>query len=471
MNTETQIEAKKQWLFVASAKGLQSYVFRSDPLMEMIGASELIERLPRENKASILESPPCEKKTSILKCALDEFAPAAEDYQVLTDASGTLRVLFGSKETAMRLARLWPVLAGQFAPGLEIAITVDEVADNLGEAIERAEYQINVNRNLLSADFPEAGPWVARNRRTGLPASRLVESLSSEDRGKRKEPVDGESKRKREAAEWAQSTLLRKVVPDGFELLLRNNPASRDVWPSDLTKLATSDNAYIAIIHADANGLGAAMMQCVEHLKAKTSKNAARDYSELCAAIEKSTQAAARKAMTPLLKQAKMELNPGRKAIVPVRPLVCAGEDFTCVIRAKYAVRFAHDFLCALEVETKNEFAGLSEPIHGLEKLTGCAGIVFFKSHYPFARAYAMAESLCGFAKKRTSRRASALAFLRLKNSLQPSDNYNEFIEHSFMGGPRWEEDTTDSEFYGGHSGEEGATDSEPISCGQSKWE
>jgi hypothetical protein len=450
----------KGWLFVTAAKGLQGYVFRSDPLKEMTGGSELIELLPRTQDEGRSGAAP-RRPMPLLPRTQDEDYLAKVlarmemqgNHDVLTDASGAARILFQEEADARHLALLWPLLVSQFAPGLEVTVSVVPVNGNLGDAIEKAEREINIHRNLPSAALPEAGPWVARNRRTGLPAAAVVEALDEEERNQgRMEPVDAESRRKRQAAhDTSKQTLLKKVVSNQ-DLLASGTSAERKQfdrrWPSNLTKLADSDNSYLAIIHADANGLGAAMMACIAHLKtASSSGQAAKTYEALCRAIEDASKTAAQAAMNGVIeKTLKRETDDNlsgthRTLPIPVRPIICAGEDFTCVIQAKHAVQFAQDYLLALEQETEKRFklvAGggyLPEAIPDLQRLTACAGIVFCKSHFPFSRAYAIAEQLCAHAKKRTDRQRSAITFLRLRSSLLPSDDYSEIVNHAFRCG------------------------------------
>lgn len=417
-----------RWLFVAAAKGLQKYILRSDPLKEMIGASELIESLPRARLPN----------SGFLAKVLPHL-DFAGGYNVLTDASGAARILFDSKEAAETLARVWPELARHFAPGMEMAVSVVKVQPGqLGAAIRESERELTVNRNKPAPALPEAGPWVARNRRTGLPAAQRVTPLASEERDLGKEePVDNESTRKREAARWTSGdTLLSKVVPGNHRFLVSENLGERQKrWPSDLTRLAAGDNGYVAIIHADANGLGLAMMSCIEQLEGRN--DAEGIYKNLCAAIEKASVHAAQAAMRRVIEAtlaAEESLGSERERQIlpiPVRPIVCAGEDFTCIIRAAHAIQFAEDYVSALERETKERFKELTA-VRNLEALTACAGVVFCKSHFPFSRAYGLAENLCKFAKKQTHRQASAIAFLRLKSSLQPSDDYEAVVNHAF---------------------------------------
>ena len=418
---------KTQWLFVTAAKGLQSYVLRSDPMKEMVGSSELIEWLPRAGGGD----------NGFMGRVLAGLHTGFQGgHTILADASGAVRILFDEQSDAFLLARLWPLLAAEYAPGLEIVVSVVAVETNdLGQAIQAAERELNVNRNLPVAAVPEAGPWVARNRRTGLPATQLLRALDAEDRdARRPDAVDDESARKRNAASGtAHDTLLKKILPKERQgLLLPEDQKKREAyWPLDLTKLTTRESSYIAVIHADANGLGSAMMSCLNRLGTPPDQGAT--YRNLCEAIENATEASAQSAIEHLLdSQLKMDWTKPPSPI-PFRPLVCAGEDFTCIVGAEFAIKFVETYLTALEAETKNRFAGIG--IDGVTALTGCAGVVFCNSHFPFSRAYALAESLCGYAKKLSAREASAIAFLRVKSSLQPSDDCEALIAHHFDAG------------------------------------
>jgi hypothetical protein len=76
---------------------------------------------------------------------------------------------------------------------------------------------------------------------------------------------------------------------------------------------------------------------------------------------------------------------------LPFRPLVFGGDDVTFVCDGRLGI--------SLAVEYMQQFEKQTEAIIG-EKLTACAGIAIVKSHYPFARAYDLADGLCSSAKK-----------------------------------------------------------------------
>ncbi|NEP83697.1 MAG: hypothetical protein F6K39_39565, partial [Okeania sp. SIO3B3] len=80
----------------------------------------------------------------------------------------------------------------------------------------------------------------------------------------------------------------------------------------------------------------------------------------------------------------------GRK--VPFRPLVMGGDDLTFVCDGRLALALTTFYLQAFEKQTEKHVP--SGPVHA------CAGIAVVKTHYPFARAYQLADALCSSAKQ-----------------------------------------------------------------------
>ncbi|MCB1057342.1 MAG: hypothetical protein KDD11_17720, partial [Acidobacteria bacterium] len=74
---------------------------------------------------------------------------------------------------------------------------------------------------------------------------------------------------------------------------------------------------------------------------------------------------------------------------LPLRPLILGGDDLTFVCDGRLALDLA---VTVLEVFEGFESAELGA-------LHGCAGIALVHTHFPFARAYDWAETLCGSAK------------------------------------------------------------------------
>ena len=111
---------------------------------------------------------------------------------------------------------------------------------------------------------------------------------------------------------------------------------------------------------------------------------------------------------------------------IPFLPLICAGDDVTVLLRAKDAIGAAQHFLEAFEQSSEDEFKKSSFPSLRGKHLTACAGVAFVHKAFPFWQAYSLSESLCRYAKDKTKRECSALAFWRVTTSV--ADEFKDII-------------------------------------------
>ena len=83
------------------------------------------------------------------------------------------------------------------------------------------------------------------------------------------------------------------------------------------------------------------------------------------------------------------------KTCLPIRPVVLNGDDVTFICDGRLGIPLAELFLRELEQNSSIMIEG--NPLF----LSGCAGVAIVKSHFPFYRAYQLAEDLCSSAKKK----------------------------------------------------------------------
>lgn len=403
--------AARGWLVVASAKGIQDYILRGHRLGEMAGASELVDQLPDR----------------LLKSALDRL-PSGAPARILASGAGSFRVWFpvgyaGAESDARTLARLWPLLVAEFAPGVEITVSVVSAERTPVDTIPEGERRLIVHRNRPLVDLPVAGPCVAYNPRTGLPG---LELESTAEPGENRRPLDRAAARQRAMAGAAQSSLLRRVVPPSAEWLLA--PSRRaSAWPLDVSRIVREDNAYLAVVHADANGMGSAVMKLLGELEPRPEHEQVEFYERFCRAVASATEGAVQEAFEGCLPRWTLEDGEA----VPIRPVVVAGEDVTVLVRADCALEFVSGFLASFERLSQVRLGELGIP-QLRQGLTACAGVVYCKKTYPFARAYGLAEALCAFAKRESGRGASAVAFTRLKTALHHGPEYEDLVTETF---------------------------------------
>lgn len=380
-------------LWFTAARGIQQYVMTGNKLREMIGASRLADQLANRYDDCLLGE--LLKKLGIEKDA----------YTMLTAAASQARYLFHDRADAERLAAWWPMAVAQHAPGLQVVQTIvdwnEDEKQSLMEAIRKAEIQLIHERNCVPASMPQANPLTARAQRTGQPAVSF---------SKDKEAIDAAQEAKQLASRNAMAT-LKTLLPDGFKL----DESLYNKFPLDFEQIAT-EGSYLAVIHADGNGLGQLLMglNAKGGELEKDNEKAKKFYPAFSKAIDSATREAVKTAIAPLLEKWK-HLNK-----YPFRPILCAGDDLTLVIRASDALEFSKSFLQNFEDQSTRKLEALKKE-SGVSfketKLTAGLGIAYVKGSFPYHLAYKLCESLTQHAKKESKREYSAIAFHRVSSS------------------------------------------------------
>ncbi len=371
------------------ARGIQSYIFESGKMKEMVGASELVKEL-------------CERELNVVikHLELKEIIPnSKEDSKKLESMSeeqvffsrrsgGVFTALFAAKEVRDRFLAVWSMLVNSLAPGLETVHAVSE-SENLQELIKETYDILGHNRNCPPPFLPEATPEHVLAPRTGKSA---VENRFDSD-GKRI---------------WTDEASVKKLAADkqGLHALADAFLPSKQTefkFPKNLEFEENGscefpfkkDSRYIGLIHADGNGLGQSLIEIRE------SFSDGAEYAVMLRLfsdrLEKSTKEAAQKATLKLIEKYGAE-----SGMLPLRPLVLGGDDLTVIVRADYAMQFTEDYCKCFEETTESNFKYLHEASGGKipKKLTACAGIAYIKNNQPFMDSFELAESLCSASKK-----------------------------------------------------------------------
>ena len=379
-----------KYLYGASVQGIQDFIFKTNKLAEIIGASELVE--------------------SICTDKFYEVAGIKEtNSNILMAAAGNIKYIFSNEEDCKKFVRHFPKIVMEMAPGITISqAVVMMVGDYPSYAeIEGLELKLKTQRNRISVPYERGYMALERARRTGGIAfseitdrkgnTQIVDEATDKKlaRVKYKKDCDGEQ---------ANEKLFYKL--SGLE-----NVKNREI-AFDITDITNSGkNSWVAVIHADGNGLGNILQKYGSEI---TDNEEFREFSIL---IQKSTEKACQDAFKKIEKQEKFRY--------PVRPIVIGGDDVTIIIRADLALDFTVEFLKSFEANTKENFKQLkTSALHG--GLTACAGIAYIKEAYPLHYALDLAESLCKDAKKMVKNNVplredgmpkSSLAIFRVQDS------------------------------------------------------
>lgn len=350
-----------KFIYGAAVQGIQKFIFETNRLKEIVGASEIVDKI-------------C---TEMYKEFINE-----DDVDVILSAAGNIKLSADSKEVFETLVKEFPKKVMENAPGITISQAVYECKDgdiDNRKNIDELEKRLRIQRNLPLLPAEVSAMGILRNRRTGKSAVKR-EKIKKDSY----EYLDKASSQKYKAS--SNTSLVEKLTGDA-KLSLS--------FTGDMGQLTSKESSWLAVVHVDGNGLGK-ILQDLPSL-GKTLK-------EFSSELDKSTKEAAQIAFNQII------ANKKNKEFFPIRPVVLGGDDLTVICRGDLALPFVKEFLKAFEERTN--FYKLN--------LTACAGIAFVKESYPFHYAVNLAEELCGAAKK-FSRTKSSVCFHKIQSSFVDS--------------------------------------------------
>lgn len=364
------MEKEKKYLYGAAVQGIQGFIFQTNKLREIVGASELVEEI-------------C---TDLFVDLFPKVEINYKDENCILHAAGNIKYIFDNEDECNKIVRVFPKMVAEFATGITASQAVvtygdEESIKTFKKAVDELEKRLRVQRNkpMRSATLGLMG--IQRSRQTGLPVV-----LKPNDKGKN-DLIDASTwaklyeidKKNNQVRKKNTLPLCKKAFCKTEE---EKSSLKDDQVAYDIEKI-TDKNDWIAIIHADGNGLG----QIVQEIGTKQEQFKA--FSE---SLDKATKAAAVAAYNKVKDQFV------ENQFIPIRPIVLGGDDFTVICRADLALDYVTEFIKQFEEKTK--FVAEHKDRLGFDHLTACAGIAYIKSSFPFYYGYALAEALCSRAKK-----------------------------------------------------------------------
>ena len=360
-----------KYLYGAAVQGIQDFIFKTNNLQHIVGASELVEE--------------------ICTVAFNEFGTNGES---VVHAAGNVKFIFNDEEDCKKAFLRFPKKVMTMAPGITISQAIVELQDDFSDAefsqaIDDIENLLKTQRNKPQRSVTFGLMGMKRANNTGLPVTKVIidsnkEKLYLDDATTAKL---GKTEKNEEEENKSNDNNVWKLSKKSFGL----SYLKHDKIAYEVSKL-TDKNDWIAIIHADGNGLG----QIVQKVGKK--KDIFKVFSQK---LDEATTEAAHQAYTQVIGD---HIN--KNGVIPARPVVLSGDDMTIIIRGDLAIDYATVFINAFEAETRKRIGTILKEFKvfegGEDYLTACAGIAFIKSSYPFYYGYQLAEELCGQAKKDT---------------------------------------------------------------------
>jgi len=390
-------------LVLIETSGNQAYIFATNKLRENVGASELTYRVGTQfvHEAVADSRGPHLKRDSQaeVRKALQEATsnPPLENgaypVEVILAVSGKALVLVGDEESGRAIVRGVSRRTLERAPGIEAPGVIGEF-DPSARSIHHAIRDVHRSLEKTRSRIPGPAqrylrlPFVADCLTSGLPAAKYAtHGLPREEHG----PRSAVALAKQDAREaWHQRV----------ENLCEQN-GIRNPLPDATTELEKLGCDWVAVIHADGNGLGQVFLNFNQGLQPSFEQDPQQhnrqyinELRRFSLALEECTEQAFCMALN--------KLHPiGKRRVLPIVPLVLGGDDLTVVCDGKQAMRFTRTFITAFEEQTKNNatIRSVMTRVRNQDCVTICAGVAIVKPHFPFFAAYTLAEELLKGAK------------------------------------------------------------------------
>jgi len=401
-------------LLLLEVSGIQKYIFGSNHLPQNIGGSELVARSTSHWVDEILKK--LELKTNVSWREETGLAYSGEnlidhrlDVEVIYEGGGNVMILFRDDNPAKAFVREITRRSLIEAPGLQL-IACRKEFDWETEVLAEVHSQLRTDLASRKSNRPASVPLVglgvtAKCVFTGLPAigfdddPTVVGEKYAQHMKERKEEakrISGEVAAKLKANVTGRER-LHKILPQ-----VRQNKFEFAYIFNDFgTK---GESSYIAVVHTDGNSMGnrfknigdthntpqknAGYIQALRNFSNSVKKNADKALKDtvnyLLDSLQDSTDGKKKfGGIIPIPYFKKQKL-------LPFQPIVFGGDDVTFVTEGRLGLTLALKYL--------QTFA--QEKLSDEKPAFARAGIAVVKSHFPFSRAYDLAEELAASAKK-----------------------------------------------------------------------
>jgi len=398
------------------ASGIQEYIFGSNQLSQNIGASELVTQATTDwlfdERSGLLPRPHNVRRAQQGAASRwhigDQSLANGLAAEVIYAGGGNALILFAAEEEAKKTIYSLTRKALRDAPGLRLEAAWRSFAQGkLVATVNILRDQISQQKRSPQRSSPMLGLGVtAACDFTGAPA------VGVDDEGRY---VSAEVRTKQRAG--------AANGPGNGRLLeyLHNIRQANFEFVYDFNQLGErEETSYLAVVHTDGNRMGERIQSYVDQFASDDAAyvKAQREFSQK---VQSSAQHALNSTVGLMLapnnlkwdNQKRRYLLGGQVPIprvdgidrLPFRPIVFGGDDVTFVCEGRLGLPLAAHYLSRLAEEKLPD----GDPLYAR------AGVAIVRTHYPFARAYELADALCDSAKRliqeidRQTRRVAAL--------------------------------------------------------------
>lgn len=365
------MENEKTYIAIYDVRGIQNYIFRTNAVKEIIGASKIVDNLIIKEFTfatnKIIKEKGINEKEIILEWDKQEKYLFDTNQQikieVLYYGGGNLVVLFRNEELCKQVSIEMAKNIIKNAYGLSLVYAYTEKTENYNEDWINLKKKLSEIKAVTPLNKP-AGilPIVRYDGITGKPLSKRYNN--------------------------------RMVTYEAYQKLKRAEEIAKEKseYVKEFDKMRTSDEeGLIAIVHIDGNSMGANIREVMKNTN--TYNEAVPKMREISKNIHEVFEIKAinsvKDKLPEICKKHDIKINNNE---LPFRPIIQAGDDITFVCNERISLDIVKQYLKSIKTgymyKQNYEFSA-------------CAGIAIIHSHFPFYKGYQVAEQCCEIAKKR----------------------------------------------------------------------
>ncbi|MBR2046577.1 MAG: hypothetical protein IJ958_10685 [Agathobacter sp.] len=377
MGTESQV------LAMYDVRGIQSYIFKTNHVKEIIGASYLVESIIEDAFKAATKD--WEIEGSVISEWNDKIDepleiiknPANIKAQILFVGGGNAYILYKNREICLEVNRAMSRYVLEHTYSLQLAIAmIDKTENYYNDYVNLNKEMTRVKQSMKMTKYMGALPIIANDSITGYPLTK------------------GDDNEKNCTEVRLKLQELENVASQGRA--------------SNFENLITlkGEDSQLAIVHIDGNNLGMRIRSLMEDASLQNdyekSVQRMRRISHNIKTEFESTYAEMEEYLNNWVNSDQNQKLKNGKNAVYIRKIILAGDDVTFVCNAHVALSLVEFFADNISTKLLFNDATLSEEENKKKySFSVCAGISYIYSHFPFSTGYVVAEECCESAKKR----------------------------------------------------------------------
>jgi hypothetical protein len=345
----------KQFLALLEVDKIQSYIFATNKLKEIRGASYLLSEINDKETKKILYS--------------EEYKDTAKP---ILSVGGMTKVVFDNKDDVKAKAFLGEVETLYKDVNIPVTTHIEPIDDDFSSALEKGEKAIRRKKESKQYGYQaNTSPYYKRCTLCGVyPA----EYKSPDKDNNRYDLLCTSCSMKRNRSN------KRLDIYDKIREKFNENGIAIDDWPHQFKQIgeASRREGYMGFIVADANRMGGKIREIQNPDRLRLFSKKIKEINEKC------------------LVDAIWEVfaNTTKDIMLPVNILILGGDDMMMVTTAETAIKIALEYC--------DKFQKATEKDPSTPEISISAGVVIAKDTYPINSYVALGEELLRMAKKKS---------------------------------------------------------------------